>query len=38
MIENNLTVTTGVKYDETNTIVLGTPYEYMNLSKLILRK
>ncbi len=34
MIIDNLSIVTGTNYNESNTIVLGTPNEYMNLSKL----
>jgi len=37
MINKGLSITTGNKYNESNTIVLGTPHEYINLSKITLK-
>ena len=34
MIIDNLSIVAGTNYNESNTIVLGTPNEYINLSKL----
>ncbi len=37
MINESLSITTGIRYNELNTVVLGTPDEYMNLSKIHLK-
>jgi len=38
MINDNLSIVTGTNYSESNTVVLGTPDEYINLSKLKLTR